>query len=316
MPDLFLKHPWEQHDPYSLDLPAHPLYLQHEQANTLDQLVTPALPEFQHRLIQAYHEVKAQRLTPFLLIHAESMQTEKTRNMACFAWYLQRQGCRTLFLLPQYGIGDESQQGATPEAGFLISRAFERKIPALVLLSNSLRDIKTQLERLGITAASAQVICIDEVQLCTEQTPFEAVEGLLELQQAGFTVVINGIDYDFKADVFSHMHHLLLMARFLPGWRTFQLTTLCRHCLHPARGSRRVITFPDGRREIADATSPIVMPGLSNYYAVCDLFHKSCTRQQSAATHIRPPLPTTLSLEHVRQITWMQETLAYFDIKT
>ncbi len=111
------------------------------------------------------------------------------------------------------------------------------------------------------------------------------------------------------------MHHLLLMARFLPGWRAFQLTTLCRHCPHPARGSRRVITFPDGRKEIADATSPIVMPGLSNYYAVCDLFHKSCTRLQSTEEHVRPPLPTSLSLEQILQITWMQETLRYFDIK-
>ncbi|HEY1352927.1 MAG TPA: hypothetical protein VGF67_25205, partial [Ktedonobacteraceae bacterium] len=73
MPDLFLEHLWEQHDPYSVDLPAHPLYLHHEQANTLDQLVTPSLPEFQHQLIQAYHEIKAQRIAPLLLIHAESM---------------------------------------------------------------------------------------------------------------------------------------------------------------------------------------------------------------------------------------------------
>jgi thymidine kinase len=316
MLDLSLEQPWEQHDPYSLDLPAHPLYLQHEQANTLDQLVRPSVPELQRLLIQAYHEVKAQGLTPLLLIHAESMQTEKTKNMKFFAWHLQRQGCRTLFILPQNGIGDENQRGATPEAGFIISRAFPaRKTPALVLLSNSLRDIKAQLARKGITPAMTDVICIDEVQLCTEQTPFEAVAGLLELQQAGFTVVINGIDYDFKADIFSHMHHLLLMARFLPGWRAFQLTTLCRHCPHPARGSRRVITFPDGRKEIADATSPIVMPGLSNYYAVCDLFHKSCTRLQSIEKHVRPPLPTSLSLEQILQITWMQETLRYFDIK-
>ncbi|HEY1350637.1 MAG TPA: hypothetical protein VGF67_13525, partial [Ktedonobacteraceae bacterium] len=197
-----------------------------------------------------------------------------------------------------------------------ISRAFpEKRTPALLLVSNSLRNIKAQLAHKGITPATTEVICIDEVQLCTEQTPFEAVAGLLELQQSGFTVVINGIDYDFKADIFSHMHHLLLMARFLPGWRTFQLTTLCRHCPHPARGSRRVLTFPNGRSQIADATSPIVLPGLSNYYAVCDLFHKSCTRQQSTEAHIRSPLPTTLSLEQVRQIAWMQETLAYFKVQ-
>lgn len=315
MPDLSLEQPWEQHDPYSLDLPAHPLYLQHEQANTLDRLVRPSVPELQRQLIQAYHEVKAQNLTPLLLIHAESMQTEKTKNMQFFAWHLQRQGCRTLFILPQNGIGDESQRGETPDAGFIISRAFpERKTPALVLTSNSLRAIKAQLASKGVTPATTDVICIDEVQLCTEQTPFEAVSGLLELQQAGFTVVINGIDYDFKADIFSHMHHLLLMARFLAGWRTFQLTTLCRHCPHPARGSRRVITFTDGRRQIADATSPIVMPGLSNYYAVCDLFHKSCTRLQSMQEHVRAPLPTTLSLEQIRQIAWMQETLEHFDV--
>jgi thymidine kinase len=317
MPDLFLEHPWEQHNPYSLDLPPHPLYLQHEQANTLDQLVTPSPPELQRQLLQAYHEAKARHLAPLLLIHAESMQTEKTKNMKFFAWHLQRHGCRTLFLLPQNGIGDESQQGATPEAGFIISRAFpERKTPAMVLVSNSLRNIKAQLARKDITPATTEVICIDEVQLCTEQTPFEAIEGLLELQQAGFTVVINGIDYDFKADIFSHMHHLLLMSRFLPGWQAFQLTTLCRHCPYPAHGSRRVITFPDGHRQIADATSPIVMPGLSNYYAVCDLFHKSCTRQQSTDAHVRPPLPTGLSLDYVQQTAWMQETLAYFKIKT
>lgn len=316
MPDVSLEQPWEQHDPYSLDVPAHPLYLQHEQAQTLDQLVRPSVPEFQRRLIQAYHEVKAQGLMPLLLIHAESMQTEKTKNMKFFAWHIQHQGRRTLFILPQNGIGDESQQGTTPDAGFIISRAFpERKTPALVLTSNSLRNIKAQLEHKGITPATTDVICIDEAQLCTEQTPFEAVEGLLELQQAGFMVVINGIDYDFKADIFSHMHHLLLMARFLPGWRTFQLTTLCRHCPYPAHGSRRVITFPDGHRQIADATSPIVMPGLSNYYAVCDLFHKSCTRLQSTEEHVRSPLPTTLSMEQIRQIAWMQETLRYFDIK-
>jgi thymidine kinase len=127
-------------------------------------------------------------------------------------------------------------------------------------------------------------------------------------------VVINGIDYDFKADPFSHMHHLLLMSRFLPGWRTFQLTTQCYHCPNPARGSRRVITFPDGHKEIADATSPIVMPGLSNYYAVCDVFHKPCTRLGTTETHVRPPLPTTLTLEQIQQIPWMQATLAHFQI--
>src|SRR5579883_832459 len=157
MSDLSLEQSWEQHDPYSLDLPAHPLYLRHEQANTLDQLVRPSVPELQRRLSQAYHEVKAQGLTPLLLIHAESMQTEKTKNMQFFAWHLQRQGYRTLFILPQHGIGDESQRGSTPEAGFIISRAFpERKTPALVLLSNSLRDIKDQLARKGISPRSEE----------------------------------------------------------------------------------------------------------------------------------------------------------------
>lgn len=313
MPDLSIEYAWERHDPYSLDLPAHALYLAHEQANTLGLLVTPSQPELQRQLLQAYHDVKAQGLTPLLFIHAESMQTEKTKNMVLFAWHLQRQGHTTLFILPQNGVGDESQQGETPDAGFIISRAFpEKRTPALILTSNSLRNLKVQLAQRGITPATQEVICIDEVQLCTEQTPYEAVAGLLELQQAGFTVIINGIDYDFKADIFTHMHHLLLMARFLPGWRTFQLSTLCRHCPNPAHGSRRVITFPDGRREIADASSPIVMPGLSNYYAVCDLYHKSCTRLQSTREHIRPPLPTTLTLEQIQQVGWMSETLAYF----
>ncbi|HET8840162.1 MAG TPA: hypothetical protein VFN35_01785, partial [Ktedonobacteraceae bacterium] len=152
------------------------------------------------------------------------------------------------------------------------------------------------------------------VQLCTNQTPFEAIAGLIELQCAGFTVIINGIDYDFKSDPFSHMHHLLLMARFLPGWKTFQLATMCRHCPNPARGSRRVITFPDGRQQIADATSPIVMPGLSDYYAVCDIYHKSCTRLEASEEHIRAPLPTMLTLEQICRVPWMLETLAYFDI--
>ena len=315
MPDLLIEQPWEQHDPYSLDVPKHPLYLAHEQANTLDMLVTPSFVELQLQLQRAYYEVRSQGMAPLLFIHAESMQTEKTKNMKLFAWRLQEQGRKILFIIPQNGIGDISQQGENLETGFIISRAFpEKRTPALALTSNSLHAIRDQLAQKGVTPASAEIICIDEVQLCTEQTPFEAIAGLLELQQAGFTVVINGIDYDFKADIFTHMHHLLLMSRFLPGWKTFQLTTLCRHCPNPARGSRRVITFPDGRRQIADATSPIVMPGLSDYYAVCDTFHKSCTRLETTEEHIRPPLPTTLTLEQIRQISWMRDTAVHFGI--
>jgi thymidine kinase len=315
MSDLASEQPWEQHDPYSLDVPKHPLYLAHEQANTLHMLVTPSFAELQLQLLAAYQEVRAQGMAPLLLIHAESMQTEKTKNMKLFAWRLQEQGQKILFIIPQNGIGDISQQGEDFETGFIVSRAFpERRTPALILTSNSLHNIRKQLARRGVTPASAEIICIDEVQLCTNQTPLQAIAGLLELQRAGFTVVINGIDYDFKSDIFTHMHHLLLMSRFLPGWRTFQLTTRCRHCPNPARGSRRVITFPDGRKQIADARSPIVMPGLSDYYAVCDIFHKSCTRLDSTKEHIRPPLPTTLTMEQIQQTSWMRETLAYFGI--
>ena len=314
--DLWLERSWEQHDPFSLDVPKHPRYLAYEQANALDLLVTPTPQELQLQMIRAYHEVKSVGIAPVLFIHAESMQTEKTKNMKLFAWYMQKQGGRVAFLIPQNGIGDENR-GETPDSGFIVSRAFaEKKTPALVLTSNSLRNIKDQLAQKGITPASVEFICIDEVQLCTDQTQYEAVEGLLELQQAGFTVVINGIDYDFKADIFTHMHHLLLMSRFLPGWKTFQLTTQCQHCSHPAHGSRRVLTLPDGRNQIADATSSIVMAGLSNYYAVCDIFHKSCTRLGATGEHIRPPLPTSLTVEQIQQTAWMQATLAHFNVKT
>lgn len=313
MSDLLLERSWEHHDPYSLAIPKHPLYLWREQNNALDMLVTPSQPDLQRAMHLAYHQIKSQGLAPLLFLHAESMQTEKTKNMQLFAWQLQRQGQRVLFLLPQNGIGDEHQRGARPDQGYILSRAFpERKTEALVLLSNSLHNVRIQLAQNDITPATTDLICIDEVQLCTDQTPFEAIHGLLELQQAGFAVVINGIDYDFKADIFTHMHHLLLMSRFLPGWRSFQLTTMCRHCPNPAHGSRRVITFPDGRQEIADATSPIVMPGLSDYYAVCDIFHKSCSRLDAQQEHIRPPLPTTLTLEQIQQIPWMRETLRFF----
>jgi thymidine kinase len=314
--DLLLERPWEYHDPYSLDVPKHPRYLAYEQANALDMLVTPTPSELQSQMIRAYHEVRASGIAPVLFIHAESMQTEKTKNMKLFAWYMQQQGCQTVFLIPQNGVGDENK-GETPESGFIVSRAFAaKKTPALVLTSNSLHHMNAQLAQKGITPANTELICIDEVQLCTNQSPFEAIEGLLELQQAGFTVVINGIDYDFKADIFTHMHHVLLMSRFLPGWKAFQLTTQCRHCAFPAHASRRVLTLPDGRKQIADATSPIVMAGLSNYYAVCDIFHKSCTRVGATEEHIRLPLPSTLTVEQIQQTRWMQETLAHFKIKS
>src|SRR5260370_10287120 len=101
------------------------------------------------------------------------------------------------------------------------------------------------------------------------------------------------------------MHRLLLMYRFLPVWKTFQITSQCQHCSHPAHGSRRVLTLSDGRKQIADATSPIVMAGLSNYYAVCDIYHKPCTRIGTKEQHIRPPLPTTLTLDPIQQTPWM-----------
>ena len=316
MPDVVTEladNPWEQHDPYSLDVPLYPLYLIYEQVNALDRLVTPSPPVLQQQLLRAYHEIKATGLSPVLCIHAESMQTEKTKNMKLFAWHMQRQGLRTLFLMPANAIGDERQRGVMPEEGFVVSRAFPAKrTPALVITSNSLHMLKEQLAHKHITPETIDLLCIDEVQLFTNQRPFEAIAALLELQQAGFTVVINGIDYDFKSDPFTHMHHLLLMARFLAGWQSFQLATMCRHCPHPARSSRRVITFPDGRKQIADASSPIVMPGLSNYYAVCDVFHKSCTRQSAEAEHVRSPLPTTLTPEQIYHIPWMRETLARF----
>ncbi len=313
MSDLVLEQAWEQHDPYSLTFPKHPHYLLYEQANALDRLVTPSPQVLQQALSHARDECIAQGSAPLLFLHAESMQTEKTKNMQLFAWHLQNQGQRILFIIPRNGIGDEHQQGARPEQGYILSRAFpERKTGALILLSNSLHRLRHQLASQGITRASTDVICIDEVQLCTEQTPLEAIRGLLELQEAGFTVIINGIDYDFKADIFTHMHHLLLMSRFLPGWRTFQLTTMCRHCTHPAHGSRRVIPFPEGHQEIADASSPIVMPGLSDYYAVCDIFHKSCSRLAAQEEHLRAPLPTSLTPEQIWQTPWMGETLAQF----
>lgn len=308
---------WEQHDPYSLDVPVHPVYRQYEQANALDLLVTPSPTELQRQMLCAYGEVRASGLAPVFCIHAESMQTEKTKNMKLFAWQLQRQGLSIAFMIPQNGIGEDSQKGETPEVGFIVSRAFpEKKTRAMVLTTNSLHHITEHLARRGITPATVSALCIDEVQLCTNQTPLEAIEGLLELQQAGFTVVINGIDYDFKADPFTHMHHVLLMSRFLPGWKAFQLTTMCRHCPHPARGSRRVLTFADGRKQLADATSPIVMPGLSDYYAVCDRFHKTCTRDEATEEHVRSPLPTTLTLEQIQQTAWMKETLQHFKRST
>ena len=313
--DMLFERPWEYHDPYSLDVPKHPRYLACEQANALHTLVTPTPSDLQVQMLQAYYEVRASGRAPVLFIHAESMQTEKTKNMKLFAWHMQQQECQAAFLIPQNGIGDENK-GETPESGFIVSRAFAaRKTPALVLTSNSLRHIKAQLAQKGITPTNTELICIDEVQLCTNQTPYEAIEGLLELQKAGFTVVINGIDYDFKADIFTHMHHVLLMSRFLPGWKSFQLTTQCRHCSLPAHGSRRVLTLPGGRKQIADASSPIVMAGLSNYYAVCDIFHKSCTRIGATEEHIRPPLPSTLTLEQIQQASWMRETLAHFKVQ-
>lgn len=315
MSDLLVEQTWEHHDPYSLTIPKHPRYLFHEQSNALDMLVTPSPLALQQAMMQAYRQVKALGRAPLLFLHAESMQTEKTKNMQLFAWQLQQQGLRVLFVMPQNGIGDEHQRGVRPDQGYILSRAFpERKTEALVLLSNSLRHLRAQLAQKNILPATRDVICIDEIQLCTDQTPFEAVEGLLELQQAGFTVIINGIDYDFKADIFTHMHHLLLMSRFLPDWKTFQLTTMCRHCPNPAHGSRRVITFPDGRQQIADATSPIVMPGLSDYYAVCDIFHKSCSRLTAQQEHIRPPLPTSQTLKQIKDTPWMRETLRHFSI--
>ncbi len=313
--DLFAHPAWEQHDPYSLDVPKHPLYLQHEQTNSLHKLVTPTPPMLQSQLARAYHEIHTSSITPVLFIHAESMQTEKTKNMTLFAWQMQQYGLRTLFMMPAHAVGDAHQRGETPDAGFVVSRAFpQKKMPALVVTSNSLHAIRDQLAAKGITPATTDLLCIDEIQLFTEQTPLEAIAGLLQLQQAGFSIVMNGIDYDFKADPFTHMHHVLLMARFLPGWQTFQLATMCRHCSHRARGSRRVLTFPDGRTHIADATSPIVMPGLSHYYAVCDIFHKPCTRLTSVAEHIRPPLPTSMTLEQIQRTPWMQATLAHFSV--
>jgi len=313
--DLLLEQSWQHHDPYSLTIPKHPLYLFHEQRDALDLLVTPTRAHLQQAMKQAYRKMKARRIAPLLFLHAESMQTEKTKNMQLFAWYCERQGQRVVFLMPHNGIGDERQHGEKPGQGYILSRAFPgRKTEALVLLSNSLHHLRAQLADQHITPATVDLICIDEIQLFTNQTPFEAIQGLLEVQEAGFTVVINGIDYDFKADIFTHMHHLLLVSRFLPGWKAFQLTTMCRHCPNPARGSRRVITFPDGHQEIADAASPIVMPGLSEYYAVCDVFHKSCSRLEAGPEHIRPPLPTTLELEQIEQTSWMRETLEYFHI--
>ncbi len=311
-----LEQPWELHDPYSLDVPVYARYREHEQANALDLLVTPSPSQLQQQMLCAYDEVRTAGLAPVFCIHAESMQTEKTKNMKLFAWHLQQQGLRVAFMIPQNGIGEESQKGETPESGFIVSRAFpEKKTRAIVLTTNSLYHISEYLVQRGITPATVNVLCIDEVQLCTNQTPLEAIEGLLELQRAGFMVVINGIDYDFKADPFSHMHHVLLMSRFLPGWQTFQLTTMCRHCPHPARGSRRVLTFPDGRKQLADATSPIIMPGLSDYYAVCDRFHKTCTREEASEEHMRSPLPTTLTLEQIQQSNWMKETMQHFCAK-
>ncbi len=315
--DQFAHYSWEHHDPYSLDVPKHPLYLLREQTNSLDKLVTPTPDLLQQQLATAYRMIHASGITPVLFIHAESMQTEKTKNMTLFAWQMQQRGVRTLFMMPAHAVGDAHQRGETPDAGFVVSRAFpHKKMPALVVTSNSLHAIRDQLAARGITPVNTDLLCIDEIQLFTEQTPLEAIAGLLQLQQAGFSIVMNGIDYDFKADPFTHMHHVLLMARFLPGWQTFQLATMCRHCSHPARGSRRVLTFPDGRTHIADATSPIVMPGLSHYYAVCDIFHKSCTRLSASDEHTRPPLPTTLTLEQIHQTPWMQDTLAHFAVTT
>lgn len=315
MSDLFVAPTWEDHDPYSLAIPKHPLYLFHERNNALAMLVTPAEADLQQAMMQAYCAQRVRGIVPLLFLHAESMQTEKTKNMQLFAWHLRKEGQRVLFIIPQNGVSPEHRREGEPDQGYILSRAFPgRKTEALILRSNSLAKLQSQLAQKGITRATTDVICIDEVQLCTEQTPFTAIEGLLELQRAGFVVLINGIDYDFKADIFTHMHHLLLVSRFLPGWETFQLTTMCRHCPHPAHGSRRVITFPDGSQEIADATSPLVMPGLSDYYAVCDIFHKSCSRLNGWREHVRPPLPTTLTLEQIRQTPWMSETLAYFHL--
>ena len=43
--DVLVERSWEQHDPYSLDVPKHPRYATFEQANALDMLVRPTPQE-------------------------------------------------------------------------------------------------------------------------------------------------------------------------------------------------------------------------------------------------------------------------------
>ncbi len=122
-------------------------------------------------------------------------------------------------------------------------------------------NIQTAEEILKHVNKTIDVVCIDEVQFLDEAV----VKVIEHLANNGITVIVSGLDTDFRGEPFSMMPTLLSLAE-----RVYKLSAICLKCGQPATKTQRII---DGKP--AKYFDPIVLIGAEeNYEARCRSCHR------------------------------------------
>lgn len=121
--------------------------------------------------------------------------------------------------------------------------------------------VTTSEELLGKVEPATNVVAIEEAQFFDA----EIVEACRELADAGYEVIVTGLDMDFRGEPFGPMPKLLAEADEI-----VKLRAICARCGRDASRSQRLI---DGRP--APATAPTILVGAEeSYEARCRHCHE------------------------------------------
>jgi len=238
------------------------IYAMRRELELLRDLLSPMPEEAAREIMRVF---AASRLPQVVIIHSQSMFSGKTSVLYEIAKLV---GFRYIFgFQPQAAVRWEKQKGniVTRDGGLISAESIE---------SDDLADVLKYVKNRQITPENRPYIFIDEIMLFTKTAANCATQILEELRNAGFHVVVTGIDYTFQEEPFTFMHNLLGFASSSSNWHQVEMSTRCKYCGQRAAGSRRI--KPNG--EIAHFEDAQFEAG-DHYEPVCLGQHKSCVGQ-------------------------------------